>query len=125
MDYRDIEFLLTGDIDRVGEQTLVDEALPLDCEVLKVAHHGSRSSSSREFLSAVRPQLAVIMCGRNQYGHPHYETLDRLGDVGAAVVRTDRVGTVTVRTDGRCYWMETMRSRAVYAGEPEGMDALQ
>ncbi len=124
LDYRDIDFLLTGDVDRTGEQNMLGEHLAMDAEILKVAHHGSRTSSTRDFIAAVHPQLAVVMSGRNSYGHPNRETLTRLEDVGAAVVRTDRAGTVTVRTDGRRYWMETLRSRAIYAGESEEMGTI-
>lgn len=70
-------------------------------DVLKVAHHGSKYSSSLEFLKAVRPALAVIEVGKNSYGHPAGETVGRLEEVGAQVLRTDQDGDVVVETDGR------------------------
>jgi beta-lactamase superfamily II metal-dependent hydrolase len=74
----------------------------LGATVLKVAHHGSRGSSTPEFLRAVSPVVAVISVGaRNPYGHPTPETLARLDAVHAAVYRTDRDGAVIVESDGR------------------------
>jgi len=69
--------------------------------VLKVAHHGSSTSSSDAFLRAVDPELAIISVGAgNMYGHPSGDVLHALGRTGAAVLRTDEAGTVVVRTDG-------------------------
>ena len=67
-----------------------------DIEVLVVGHHGSKYSSCREFLAATRPEIAVISVGRNSYGHPAPETLERLEEAGALVRRTDREGTITI-----------------------------
>jgi len=70
--------------------------------VLKVAHHGSRHSTTREFLNATRPSFAVISVGaRNSYGHPAPDTLARLDSVGARILRTDRDGAAIFETDGR------------------------
>ncbi len=75
--------------------------------VYKAGHHGSDTSSSRLFLSAVAPDIAVISSGAdNQYGHPHPAVLGRLVDAGAAVLRTDELGTIEVVTDGRRMWWE-------------------
>jgi competence protein ComEC len=72
----------------------------LRADVYKAGHHGSRTASSDELLSAVRPSLAVISCGRrNKYGHPAPETLARLRERGLAVARTDEDGTVVVRVE--------------------------
>jgi beta-lactamase superfamily II metal-dependent hydrolase len=80
----------------------MDSGADLGATVLKVAHHGSRHSSASEFLAAVRPTVAVISVGgRNAYGHPARETLQRLAAVGARVLRTDRDGAVVMETDGR------------------------
>src|SRR5262249_8677122 len=71
-------------------------------DVLKVAHHGSRTSSTEEFVSAVQPRFAVISAGfENSYGHPHPSVVERLHEHHAAVLRTDMDGTITIRTDGR------------------------
>jgi competence protein ComEC len=98
-----VRFLLTGDAERGEEAWLVERAgAGLRADVLKVAHHGSSTSSTEPFLDAVRPRLAVISVGAaNLYGHPDPATLRALAKVGAQVLRTDKLGTVVVRTDGR------------------------
>jgi competence protein ComEC len=69
--------------------------------VLKVAHHGSYSSTSQQFLAEVTPQYAVIFCAAdNDYGYPHDEVLERLASVGAEVLRTDQSGTIVLQSDG-------------------------
>ena len=81
-------------------------------DVLKVAHHGSKTSSTEEFLSAVNPMFAVISAGfENSYGHPNPAVLERLGEHHAAILRTDRDGLITIRTDGRRLWVETYLSQ--------------
>ena len=95
-------FLFTGDIGTSTEDTLLAQGVPLTAEILKVAHHGSRYSSSAAFLAAVDPDFAVISVGAgNPYGHPTQETLDRLRAAGACIFRTDLAGTLTVFTDGQ------------------------
>ena len=79
------------------KRALVDAATPLAATALKVAHHGSATSSTASFLAAVRPALAIVSVGaRNPYGHPDAGTLARLAGVGARVYRTDRDGAVSV-----------------------------
>ncbi len=108
--YGAVSLLLTGDIEALTEARLVDEARDLRSAVLKVAHHGSATSSSPEFLQAVSPQVAVISVGaRNPFGHPHPSAVDALRAAGAAVYRTDRHGAVTVVTDGRLLWVRPAR----------------
>lgn len=92
--------LFVGDAERAEEQGLV--ARDVRADVLKVGHHGSRTSSSPAFVDAVRPSLAVISSGvRNRFGHPHAETLATFAERGIRVLRTDRDGAVVVTTDGR------------------------
>lgn len=97
-------FLFTGDAEAEEEEWLrqrwtVDE---LGADVLKVGHHGSRSSSSPELLDAVRPRLAVVSLGSgNRYGHPATETVGEFLERGVPLLRTDRDGTIVVRSDGR------------------------
>ncbi len=95
-------FLLMGDAEKMIEYRLVRESpLLLKSDVLKVGHHGSKTSSSEEFLSAVSPDIAVISLGRkNRYGHPHQEVLDRLHSFGIEVFRTDQDGDVKFISDG-------------------------
>jgi len=96
-------FLFVGDAERHEEQLLVDRhGASLRADVLKVGHHGSRTSSSPAFLAAVGPELAIVSCGvRNRFGHPAPGTLRALAAAHARVFRTDRDGAVTVTTDGR------------------------
>jgi len=89
--------LLTGDIEAEAEITLAYDGRDLRADVLKVAHHGSRSSTTPRFLEAVAPRLAVISCGRrNLFGHPHESVLDALAEERVRVWRTDRSGSVDV-----------------------------
>ena len=69
--------------------------------VLKVAHHGSTSSSSKEFLDQTQPEIAIISCGENNdYGHPHKEILERLEKIDCEVYRTDLLGTILLKSNG-------------------------
>jgi competence protein ComEC len=110
--YGDAEIMLTGDVGDDGERrlSLADPAAPL--RVLKVAHHGSRSSSSQRFLDRYRPQVALISAGRaNPFGHPSQDVLDRLRAIDAETFRTDADGAVIVETDGRELFVRSMTGR--------------
>lgn len=98
-----VSMLLTGDAESAEEDWLLRNARDmLDVDVLKVAHHGSRTSSSERFLDAVTPELALVSVGaENAYRHPSPEVMDRLHRRGVRTLRTDLGGTVVVRTDGR------------------------
>jgi len=101
-------FLLTGDAERPIERRMVEEGEPLRADVLKTPHHGSRTSSTAQFLDAVSPAFAVISAGfENSYGFPHRDVLARLAERRTAVFRTDRDGLVTIRSDGRLLHVET------------------
>ncbi|MCD7806059.1 MAG: MBL fold metallo-hydrolase [Lachnospiraceae bacterium] len=94
-------FLFTGDAEAEAEEALVDSGQDLRATVYKVGHHGSYTSSTELFLSAVKPQYAVISCGvDNDYGHPHEQALGRLWQAGAEVLRTDTQGTIVFISDG-------------------------
>ena len=85
---------------------LVNSGSNLRSNVLKVGHHGSRYSSSAEFLAAVKPQVAVISVGKkNRYGHPTQEALERLQVVGARILRTDESGDIEIVSDGERLWV--------------------
>ena len=104
MSYGDVDLLLTGDVEASGEGEMLGRGVPLKAEVLKVAHHGSDSSSTQGFLEAVAPEVAVISVGAgNPYGHPSAATVSRLRGMGAAVHRTDWCGTLVLTTDGTSY----------------------
>jgi competence protein ComEC len=100
--YGKVRFLLTGDAEAPEEAWLVAHArAELHADVLKVGHHGSSTSSSSEFLDAVRPRVALVSVGAgNSYGHPSESVMHDLLDRGATVLRTDQLGTIIVRTDG-------------------------
>lgn len=96
-----VRFLLTGDAERAEEAWLLDRRRSLRADVLKVAHHGSSTSSTDAWLDAVRPRVAIVSVGAlNGYGHPSVDRMRALVRRGARVLRTDRLGTVVIRTDG-------------------------
>jgi len=100
--FGDTAFLFTGDAGAESENEMLSGGLPLGADVLKVGHHGSRTSSTAAFLRAVSPSAAVISAGTdNDYGHPAPETLARLRDAGARVYRTDLSGTIVAYSDGQ------------------------
>jgi competence protein ComEC len=106
--YRDVALLLTGDIGADVERAIAPRLTPARVRILKVAHHGSRTSTSRELLEAWRPQIALISCGRgNPFGHPAPEVIARLEAIGAQIYRTDLDGEVTVDTDGQHVFVKT------------------
>ena len=108
--FGDVAILFLGDISAEVERALVPQLTPARVRVLKVAHHGSRTSTSQELLDAWRPQLALISAGRgNTFGHPAREVLERLERAGAQVLRTDRDGEVTVTTDGHAVRWHDLR----------------
>lgn len=109
--------LLSGDAEAPVETALRERGMLEPVSVLKVGHHGSTSSSSPEFLAAVRPSVALISVGAgNDYGHPAPKTLAALRDAGARVHRTDQQGTVEVVTDGAAYTVTSQRAGT--AGSP-------
>lgn len=100
--YGDVAFLMTGDAELEAELSMLERGHDVTADVLKLGHHGSRTSSSQVFLQAVQPALAVYSAGRdNSYGHPHWETLRTLEKLGITLFGTDVHGTVRVATDGR------------------------
>jgi competence protein ComEC len=102
--------LLTGDAEKPVEYDMVANAQLHPVTLLKVGHHGSRTSSSEELLSAVAPQFAIISDGyKNQFHHPHPDVLARLAEHHAAVFRTDQRGLITFRTDGDKVEIQTYR----------------
>lgn len=112
LSYQNLDILFTGDVEGEGEEMLTEKLREEagkeqagSFEILKVAHHGSKYSTSDEFLETVMPKLCVISAGEaNRYGHPHAETLSRIEQVGAACVRTDELGAVTVEVkEGEVY----------------------
>jgi competence protein ComEC len=92
-----LSILFSGDIEKEAEDDLMYLGKWLKCDIIKVPHHGGRTSSSTDFIEAVKPDVAVISAGmNNRFGHPHYETLKRYKAAGARVFRTDTDGAVTI-----------------------------
>ena len=92
------KWLFTGDAGTITEKAIIKDHPELDCDILKVGHHGSEGSSCLEFLNTVTPEVAIISCGRaNSHGHPREEALSRLRICGAKIRRTDLEGTITYR----------------------------
>lgn len=107
--YGEASFLFTGDLIVEQEQQVLANGTNVASTVLKVGHHGSRTSSSQEFLTAVNPGWAVISCGyNNSFGHPHKEILNRLTScTKAEILRTDQQGAIVFRTDGKSIKVES------------------
>jgi len=112
-EYGEMTFLLTGDAGTAAEKEMLSAfgAKALEAEVLKPGHHGSRTASCEEFVSAVHPRVALISAGaRNQYGHPTPEVVERLQRAGAAILNTAECGSVDLRTDGHRLWIRVTRT---------------
>lgn len=94
-------FLFSGDAEDRAEMDMLLSGADVNVDVYKVAHHGSSSSSSTAFLSAMHPKYAVISCGKdNDYGHPHRSVIDSLESMGISIFRTDKQGSIIATSDG-------------------------
>lgn len=110
LQYEDVSFLFTGDIEKETEEYMVDKGADLKADILKVAHHGSDTSSTVEFIKEVNPKAAVISVGKNNFGHPSPEVLKAYQDFGIPVFRTDESGAIIVFSDGKRIWIrETIK----------------
>lgn len=105
MDYKGLSMLFTGDIAGSTEEKIIDSTGKdiLDCDILKVCHHGSKNSSTDDFLKKVSPKLYLISCGlMNRYGHPHRDALSRMTEEGGRILRTDHMGGTQIKlVDGK------------------------
>jgi competence protein ComEC len=115
-----VRLLLTGDAEAPEEEWLLSRAPEaLRADVLKVAHHGSSTSTTEAFLAAVHPRLALVSVGaNNSYGHPDAEVLQRLAAAGIPTLRTDVAGTIIVRTDGTRLEVEARGERWALGASP-------
>jgi competence protein ComEC len=98
--YKKMSVLFVGDIEKDVEELIVNEKSDIRSDILKIAHHGSKNSSNKEFLNAVRPVFAIISVGKNNFGHPADEVLDRLNSQKTKVLRTDLNGAIIITSDG-------------------------
>lgn len=102
LSYKEFDMLFTGDLEGEGEKLLEDDPGLKSCDVLKVAHHGSKNSTTDKFLSITKPGTAFISAGINsRYGHPHKETMERLVRAGCKIYSTSESGAVTLISDGK------------------------
>lgn len=108
----DTAFLFQGDAETPVEEEILDSGADVSCDVIKLGHHGSSTSSSRAYLEAVNPSAAVISCGvGNEYGHPHRETMDLLEKLSITPYRTDTQKTLLAETDGKnIVWQTELES---------------
>lgn len=115
-DYMDTSFLFMGDAEKTAENELLKLDIDLSADVIKCGHHGSSTSSSKAFIEAVDPSVAVICCGKNNdYGHPHKETLSTLNSFNITTYRTDTYGTIVMHSDGKNISMSTANDSGTIA----------
>lgn len=112
--YRQARVLFLADAEQEAEEALLRSEVPLEAQLIKLGHHGARTSTTEALLRRVAPQLAVLSCGRNnRFGHPHPETLKRLEAHKVRVFRTDQQGAILVETRGSEFALQpqtTLRS---------------
>ncbi|MEA1939482.1 MAG: DNA internalization-related competence protein ComEC/Rec2 [Candidatus Caldatribacteriota bacterium] len=109
--YKNSNFLFTGDIEKEAEKRMLIWNEVLNSDVLKVGHHGSSTSTDPEFLNKVDPIIAVITTGKNNFGHPSQDVINRLKNRDIKVFRTDKNGTIIIETDGDRYLTKTLREK--------------
>ncbi len=106
LSYKSFSALLTGDLEVGGEQALLQSGMIKPITVLKVGHHGAKTSTSAEFVGVLRPEISIISVGKNNsYGHPSPQVIDLLQQNGSKVWRTDQMGTIEIITNGQ--WLKT------------------
>jgi competence protein ComEC len=111
-----VSIVLAGDIGKEGEHAILSALEPGRLTVLKAGHHGSATSSTPEFLAALRPAAVIFSAGRdNRFGHPHPAVVARFEAMGTAIFRTDRDGAVFVETDGEQVEIRGWTGRAILA----------
>ncbi|MBZ5483104.1 ComEC/Rec2 family competence protein [Priestia megaterium] len=111
MIYKKNTFLFTGDAETKAEAEadMIKAKKTLRADVLKVGHHGAKTSTSKNFLDAVKPKYAVISVGKNSYGHPTSQVVNLLKNSKASILRTDQSGTISITGDGTSYSVEKSR----------------
>ncbi len=107
-------FIFTGDAEEDEENSIIRKYKGLSCDVLKVGHHGSNSSTSKAWLNATKPTYAVISVGQNSYGHPTQNTIDKLTKAGATIYRTDLQGDITFTSDGKKLSVQTEKNASSF-----------
>lgn len=103
---------MTGDAETTVEKSILESGEEIEAQILKIAHHGSKSSTSKEFLDSVKPTYALISCGNgNKFNHPHKQTIDKLENEGIKIFRTDQMGTVeAIITLENIYFLQSVEN---------------
>lgn len=110
--YGDVVFLFTGDTEQEGEKSILKRGHNVEAQILKLGHHGSSTSSTKPFLEAVKPEVAIYSAGKdNTYGHPHKEVVERVRGMGIELYGTDIHGNIIVETDGKTYQVKTVKTK--------------
>lgn len=109
MAYKKNTFLFTGDAEAKSEADMIKSKKTLRADVLKVGHHGAKTSTSKNFLNVVKPKYAVISVGKNSYGHPTSQVVNLLKGTKASILRTDQSGTIVITGDGTSYSVKKSR----------------
>jgi competence protein ComEC len=113
--YGERKFLLTGDVEKEAERELLNTPEFLQADVVKVAHHGSRTSSTQDFINALQAKVAVISVGKESpFGHPHAEVVERWRDSGAKILTTGENGTISISTDGKDLQIKTFHQATIF-----------
>lgn len=123
--YGQVSLLLTGDLESPIEQALIAHSMVTQHTLLKVGHHGSKSSSSEQFVRLVRPEIGLVSVGKNnQYGHPSPMILERLRQFGVEhILRTDQQGSIVLKTDGQQVWWMTNGEQKTLRTNVSGTDS--
>ena len=104
--------LLTGDIGEIDEKILLQQGIDIKSNILKVGHHGSKYSTTKEFLKEVNPEIAVLSYGKNNsYGHPYKETMDKLQNQNIEIYETAEQGIITILIEEQSYTIEKTYSK--------------
>ena len=104
--YKNFSMLFTGDIEKIAEEQILDEYKnnleELNSSILKVGHHGSKTSSTKEFIEIVKPKISLIGVGKNnKFGHPNDEVIERLKSIGSKIYRTDEMGEIMITINNK------------------------
>lgn len=118
--YKNNSFVFAGDAEDISEEEILKKGIDLKADVLKVGHHGGRTSTMKKFLAKISPKYAIISVGKdNDYGHPHKETLTRLKEQKLEILRTDELGTIIAAADGDTISFDKKSNSAVTASKSE------
>ena len=102
LEYKSFSMLFTGDIENIAEEIILNKNINLKADILKVAHHGSKTSSGQKFIKAVSPKIALIGVGENNiFGHPNSEVIERLQSYGTKIYRTDECGEISITVNNK------------------------